>query len=101
VLSAVATKQEGIGDLVAALDRHFTYLEQSGTLRSRRRERMRERVMDVVQQKVSDRLWKDARTKAWLEEQLPGVEEGSSTPFAVADELLRQSGELVRGEQRT
>jgi len=101
VLSAVATKPEGIPELVAALDRHFAYLQQSGTLRARRRERMRERVMDVVERKVSDRLWKDSRTRAWLEEQLPSVEEGKATPFAVADQLLRQSAELVRGEQRT
>jgi LAO/AO transport system kinase len=101
VLSAIATKGDGIADIVAAIDRHFAYLERSGTLRSRRRERMRERVMDVVERKVSDRLWKDPRTRAWLEEQLPSVEEGTATPFAVADQLLRQSAELVRGEQRT
>jgi LAO/AO transport system kinase len=101
VLSAVATRAEGIPGIVTALDRHFAYLQQSGTLRARRRERMRERVMDVVERKVSDRLWKDSRTRAWLEEQLPSVEEGTATPFAVADQLLRQSAELVRGEQRT
>jgi GTPase len=101
VLSAVATKQEGIPEIMAAVDRHFAYLEQSGTLRARRRERLRERVMDVVERKVSDRLWKDPRTRTWLEEQLPSVEEGTATPFAVADQLLRQSAELVRGEQRT
>jgi LAO/AO transport system kinase len=100
VLSAIATKQEGITEMVAALDRHFAYLEQTGTLRARRRERMRERVMDVVERKVRDRLWKNARTMTWLDEQLPSVEEGRSTPFAVADQLLRQSGELVRGEER-
>jgi GTPase len=101
VLSAVATKQEGITDIVGALDRHFAYLERSGTLRARRRERTRERVMDVVEQKVSNRLWKDSRTMAWLEQQLPSVEEGTATPFAVADQLLRQSAELVGGETRT
>ena len=101
VLSAVATKQEGIPEIMAAIDRHFAYLEQSGTLRARRRERLRERVMDVVERKVSDRLWKDPRTRTWLEEQLPSVEEGTATPFAVADQLLRQSAELVRGEKRT
>jgi LAO/AO transport system kinase len=100
VLSAIATKQEGITEMVAALDRHFAYLEQTGTLRARRRERMRERVMDVVERKVRDRLWKNSRTMTWLDEQLPSVEEGRSTPFAVADQLLRQSGELVRGEER-
>jgi LAO/AO transport system kinase len=99
VLRAVATKEEGIDELVAALDRHFAYLEQSGQLHARRRERMRERVMDVVEQKVRGRLWKDTGTMSWLEQQLPSVEEGRSTPFSVADQLLRQSAELVRGEE--
>ena len=99
VLRAVATKEEGIDDLVAALDRHFAYLEESGQLHARRRERMRERVMDVVEQKVRGRLWKDTGTMSWLEQQLPSVEEGRSTPFSVADQLLRQSAELVRGEE--
>jgi len=98
VLSAIAIKEEGIDEIIAALDRHFAYLEQSGTLRTRRRERMRERVMDVVEDKVRGRLWKNTGTMSWLELQLPAVEEGSATPFAVADQLLRQRGELVRGE---
>jgi len=101
VLSAVAVKQEGIDSIVAALDRHFAYLERSGTLRTRRRERLRERVIDVVEQKVSNRLWKDERTIAWLDGQLASVEEGKATPFAVADRLLRQSGDLVRGDEKT
>jgi LAO/AO transport system kinase len=99
VLSAIATKGEGITELAAALDRHFTYLEQSGKLSARRRERLRERVMDVVEQKIRVRLWKDTATMSWLEMQLPAVEEGLATPFAVADQLLRQSRELVRGEE--
>ncbi len=101
VLSTVATKDEGVAALVTAFDRHFAYLEHSGTLRARRLERLRERVMDVVERKVSDRLWKDSHTMAWLEEQLPSVEEGRSTPFAVADQLLLRSAELVRGEHGT
>jgi LAO/AO transport system kinase len=98
VLSSVAVKQEGIEEIVAALDRHFRYLEQSGTLSARRRQRLRERVMDVVEQKVRSRLWKDARTLGWLDEQLPAVEAGKATPFIVADQLLERSAQLVRGE---
>ena len=55
--------------------------------------------MDVVEQKVRGRLWKDTGTMSWLEQQLPSVEEGTATPFGVADQLLRQSAELVRGEE--
>jgi LAO/AO transport system kinase len=97
VLSAVAVKQEGIDSVLAALDRHFAYLERTGTLRERRRQRLRERVIDVVEQKVRTRLWKDKQTMEWLDQQLPSVEEGTATPFAVADRLLAKSGDLVRG----
>jgi LAO/AO transport system kinase len=99
VLSAVATKGEGITEIVTAIDRHFAYLQHSGKLAARRRARLRERVMDIVEQKIRIRLWKDTATMSRLELQLPSVEEGRATPFAVADELLRQSSELVRGEE--
>src|SRR5205085_8425804 len=62
VLRAVAMKGEGVPDVVSALDRHFAYLEQSGTLGVRRRTRLRERVVDVVEERVRMRLWHDART---------------------------------------
>ena len=100
VLSSIAVKSEGITDIAGALDKHYRYLEESGTLQSRRRDRTRERVMDVVEQKVRNRLWKDARTMSWLEDQIPGVADGRVTPFAVADQLLRQSAELVRGDTK-
>jgi LAO/AO transport system kinase len=54
--------------------------------------------MDIVEQKIRVRLWKDTATMSRLELQLPSVEEGRATPFAVADQLLRQSAERVRGD---
>src|SRR5262245_48101192 len=60
VLRTVGVKREGIDEVVAALDRHFGYLEMSGTLLARRRARLRERVVDVVQERTRDRLWRDA-----------------------------------------
>jgi LAO/AO transport system kinase len=95
VLRTVAAKGEGTEDVLGALDRHFAYLEGSGALRRRRRDRLRERVVEVVERKVRERLWGDADTAAWLEERLETVESGAVTPFAVADELLARSGALV------
>ncbi|MBA3466654.1 MAG: methylmalonyl Co-A mutase-associated GTPase MeaB, partial [Gemmatimonadaceae bacterium] len=97
VLSAVAVKKEGIDAIASALDRHFGYLERTDTLRTRRLERLRERVMDVVEQKVRTRLWGDSKTMSWLEEQLPSVQRGETTPFSVANELLAMSAGVVRG----
>ena len=95
VLRSVASKSEGITDVAAALDRHFGYLETSGTLSQRRRTRLRERVVDVVEARVRTRMWNDAATNDWLNAQLPALEAGTTNPFDVADALLARSGELL------
>ena len=95
VLPTVAVKGEGIHDLIGAIDRHFAYLERSGELRARRRQRLRERVVEVVEDRVRVRLWRDDATNAWIEERLPQLESGTLTPFAAADALLERSGDLL------
>jgi LAO/AO transport system kinase len=97
VLRTTATDGTGIAELSAALDRHYSYLESSGQLRARRRARLRERVVDVVDDTTRRRLWTDAATAAWLEERLPDLEAGRETPFAIADALLKRSADLLTG----
>ena len=100
VLRSVAIKDEGIDEVIASLDRHFDYLERTGSLRERRRRRLRERVVDVVESRVRSRLWQDEVTTRWLDGRLPELESGITTPFTVADELLARSGEqLTRTSQ--
>jgi LAO/AO transport system kinase len=97
VLRTVASQGEGITELADALDRHFRYLEGSGALRERRRARLRERVADVVDERIRRRLWADAETTAWLDERLPDLEAGTATPFGIADALLARSADLLTG----
>ena len=100
VLRSVASKGEGTTDVAAALDRHFAYLETSGTLGQRRRTRLRERVIDVVEGRVRSRLWTDAATNEWLNDQLGALESGATNPFDVADQLLARSAELLTRTDR-
>jgi LAO/AO transport system kinase len=97
VLRTVAARGEGIAEVVDALDRHFRYLAASGELRARRLQRLRERVMEVVEDQLRRRLWNDAGTMAWLEAQLGPLDAGATTPFAVADALRERSGALLTG----
>ncbi len=97
VLRSIAAQNEGITEIADAIERHFRYLEQSGELRRRRRARLRERVMEVVEQQVRQRLWQDAETLAWLDTQLDGLEAGTLVPFAVADALRARSDALLTG----
>jgi LAO/AO transport system kinase len=95
VLRTVAVQSEGVRDLTAALDRHFHYLETSGKLGERRRARWRARVVDVVESRVRERLWRDRATGEWLDQQLAALEAGTTNPFDVADALLARSAHLL------
>jgi LAO/AO transport system kinase len=100
VLRTVASKGEGIDVVIEAIDKHFRYLETSGTLRERRRVRLRDRVVDVVEQRVRQRLWTDAATNAWLDERLADLEAGTTNPFDLADALLARSTDLLTRTDR-
>jgi LAO/AO transport system kinase len=93
VLRTIGSTGEGVAEFMDALERHFGYLEESGTLQSRRRARLRERVVDAVEQRLRARLWRDATVNAWLEERLPALERGETTPLAVADALIARSAD--------
>lgn len=95
VLKTSAAKQEGIDDLLSAIDRHREYMHTSGLLRTRRRQRLRERVMETVEHQLRQRLWSDDKTLTWLNEQLPNLESGSATPFAIATQLRARSTSLI------
>ncbi|MDQ2889132.1 MAG: methylmalonyl Co-A mutase-associated GTPase MeaB [Gemmatimonadota bacterium] len=97
VLGTIASKGEGIDTLLAAVERHFRYLEASGGLHGRRRKRLRTQVTEIVAERVQSRLWDDPATVAWLDAQLDSLESGQATPFSVADALLSQSGPLLSG----
>lgn len=97
VLRAVAAKGEGISEIAASVDKHFAYLEQSGELRNRRRQRIVERVVEVAERRMRRRLWDDAATMRWLDARVDQLESGVTTPYAVADQLLGTYGDLVKG----
>jgi LAO/AO transport system kinase len=97
VIQTIGNTGQGVAELADALDRHFAYLASGDGLAVRRRARVRQRVVDVVESRVKRRLWLDAGTNAWLDARLPEIEAGTTTPYAVADALLARSGPLLTG----
>jgi LAO/AO transport system kinase len=99
VLNTVAADGRGIPELLAAITRHFDYLQASGELASRRRSRMRERVIEVTEDRLRQRLWRDADTLAFVDAALPALDAGTTTPFVIADAVLARSATLIAGQQ--
>jgi LAO/AO transport system kinase len=96
VLKTVAAKGEGIADLVTALDRHWRYLETSGSLRVRRRQRLREQVLQIAEGRLRRRVWNDPQLLSYLDQTIGALENGSVSPFRVADDVLQHSAEIIQ-----
>lgn len=101
VLATSAERGEGIDELATALDAHFDYLEKSGTLLTRRRGRLRDRVVEGVDRELHDRIWNDRALSAHLEALLPDVEDGRMTPLAASEELIAQVATLLSNSRST
>jgi LAO/AO transport system kinase len=90
VLTTVATTGEGVAELVAALDRHRAYLESSGRLAARRRERLAERTRAVVERGLRQWVWEDTPAAELLAQQVEEMAEGRRSPYEVAADILEQ-----------
>jgi LAO/AO transport system kinase len=90
VLSAVATRGDGVSELVAALDRHHAHLEGTGQLREWRHRRVAERIRAVVNRGLHKWLWEETRAEGLLTERLDAVTAGARSPYEVAAEILDQ-----------
>ncbi len=95
VLATIAAKGEGVGDLVAALDKHFSMLETTGKLEERRGMRMLVRARDVVDRAVKRWVWSNGQ-KEEMDAMLKDVGAGTRSPYeAAASIVARLSGSVA------
>src|SRR3989475_7574071 len=73
VLTTVASKGDGIPDLVTALDRHHEFLATSGKLEERRKRRLAARTRAVVNRAIRQWVWDETQAEALLARRLDEV----------------------------
>jgi LAO/AO transport system kinase len=88
VLGTVATTGDGVPELIDALDRHRAYLEASGRLTERRRERLRERTRVVVERHLREWIWRETPAAQLVTDRLDAMVTGARSPYDVATEIL-------------
>jgi GTPase len=90
VLTTVASKGEGIADLVAALDKHHEFLERSGKLVERRKRRLAARTRAVVNRAIRQWVWDETDAEGLVSKRLDEVVAGTRSPYDVAAEVLNK-----------
>jgi LAO/AO transport system kinase len=95
VLGTVALMGEGVPGLVQALQDHYSHLQASGELDSRRRERLERHTRDVVDRTLSSLVWQQGDGERILADGMDGVVSGITSPYRLAQDIVagvRQGG---------
>jgi LAO/AO transport system kinase len=91
VMLAAASLGRGVAELVTAFERHLAWLTETGTLETRRRQRLAQRLEALVR----EQLWETFRAQvpevAWREA-LATLGERRETPNRLAERLVRNGG---------
>jgi LAO/AO transport system kinase len=87
IVKTVASKAEGVDDVVAAIERHREHLESSGELDRRRLRRARDEIEAIAVTALREQ-WRGVQENAALDELAAEVVAGDSDPYAAADLLL-------------
>lgn len=88
VLETNSLDGSGVPALVEAIEQHRLWLEGSGELVARRRDRARGRIRDVVEREMRRVAWDSEDVLRGLDEGVDGIERGEATPYSVARALL-------------
>jgi LAO/AO transport system kinase len=88
IVSTVASAQQGVAELMAAVEQHQAYLESTGTGRARAEARLKDEAADLVGE------WARAQARRLLEEDgdLAARLQRDRSPYATAEEILTQDG---------
>ncbi len=87
IVKTVASKNEGIDEVVDALEKHFEYLSSTGELEKRRLRRARDEIEAIAVTALREQ-WRGVHENAALDELAAEVIKGDSDPYAAADLLL-------------
>jgi LAO/AO transport system kinase len=88
VLTTNALTNEGLDKLLETLAAHRDWLEASGQLAARRRERARIRIRDVVERELKRVAWRSEVALQRLDEGVERIASGEGTPYSAAREIL-------------
>jgi LAO/AO transport system kinase len=89
VVSTVASKGNGIDEVLSEIERHKEHLKKTNTLETRRIERERERIIELVESFLRIDFWIPERKKK-MEERLKNVAAHNESSYEVALELVRE-----------
>ncbi len=87
----VASKSEGVDEVVEKIKNHFVYLQESGELTVRRRQRLETEIIDLVTQRLTAYMTKKMSKEGSYKDQLNRVFNKETDPYTLVNKMLNES----------
>lgn len=88
VVTTVGVTGQGVDDVIAAFDAHHAWLVATGSLATRRRERLVARTRSVVERALRRWAWDEMGAEELVAGRLEDVAAGRKSPYEVAAEVM-------------
>jgi LAO/AO transport system kinase len=89
IVKTVASRGDGVDEVVVEIDRHAEWLRSTGELAARRTRRARDEIEAIALTALRER-WGDVHGRSELDELAAQVAAGDSDPYAAAETLLAE-----------
>lgn len=88
VLMATANQNKGIWEIVGEIKKHFTYLQDSGQLQVKRRERTKKELLEIVSKKIYQQILSKVEQEGKIEKYLDSLMNKEIDPYTIVKEIL-------------
>ncbi len=88
VKRTIASRNDGIDDLVSTINEHVAYLTESGQLLARRRERTKNELLAMLNEQIGRYILKRISESGELDQMVANIEQRTSDPYTVVNKIL-------------
>ncbi|NMA02332.1 MAG: methylmalonyl Co-A mutase-associated GTPase MeaB [Clostridia bacterium] len=90
ILKTIAAQNQGIIELVDNINEHLDYLQESGEIVNRRKERISSEINDLILKRFSQKVTEQLAREDYLEHQLDKILKKEENPFNVVDQVVEK-----------
>jgi LAO/AO transport system kinase len=92
IIKTVATKAEGVTELLQAIEDHRAYVKASGLLDQKRRRQLRDEVLDLVSERARSRAARELADGTELGQKLASTPLAELDPYDIAGDIMSSNG---------
>ncbi len=89
ILRTVASRDEGVEELVVSLEEHFDFLQKTGKLEVRREQRIRNEILTMIHEEIARVVREEVTETPGFDSKVSDVHNKKEDPYTVVDSVMQ------------